>query len=162
MEEYLKKLDEKIKEKGLTHFCVFPDLKTFKIIKKTDDQLIKIMKKNPEKYAGRHLAAITLDVKFKGLKNNGDVFTTIIRISKIDDDGEIKGFGSDSWRLFLIYRPNDIEKHPFKIKNLHKLVDWTYNKKTVTHSLFGMYYDELDERIRRLQKVYKQIDYTLD
>jgi len=161
MEEYLKKLDEKIKEKGLTHFCVFPDLKTFKIIKKTDDQLIKIMKKNPEKYAGRHFAKILLDVNFKELKRNGDVFTTIIHIYKINEYGEID-ISSKGWRLFLIYRPEDIEKHPFKIKNLHKLVDWTYNKKTVTHSLFGMYYDELEKDLKRLQKVYKKMDYTLD
>ena len=161
MEEYLKKLDEKIKEKGLTNFCVFPDLKTFKVIKKNQDQMVKIMKKNPEKYAGRHLANIILDVKFKGLKQNGDVFTIIIYMSKINEDGDID-ITTTGWRLYLKYRPENIEQHPFKIKNLQKLIDWTYNKKTVTHSLFGMYYDELDERIKRLQKIYKQIDYTLD
>jgi hypothetical protein len=162
MTDYLKNLDEKIKEKGLRSFCVFPDLKTFKIIKKNQDQMVKLMKKNPEKYAGRHLAKISLDVNFKALKHNGDVFTMIIRISKIDNDGEIEGFGSDSWRLFLKYRQDDIEQHPFKIKNLQKLIDWTYNKKTITHSLFGMYYDELEKDLKRLQKVYKKIDYTLD
>jgi len=162
MTDYLKNLDEKIKEKGLRNFCVFPDLKTFKIIKKNQDQMVKLMKKNPEKYAGRHLATISLDVTLKGLKNNEDVFTMIIRISKIDNDGEIEGFGSDSWRLFLKYRQDDIEQHPFKIKNLQKLIDWTYNKKTITHSLFGMYYDELEKDLKRLQKVYKKIDYTLD
>ena len=162
MTDYLKNLDEKIKEKGLRNFCVFPDLKTFKIIKKNQDQMVKLMKKTPEKYAGRHLAVVFIDVNFKGLKNNEDVFTMIIRISKIDNDGEIEGFGSDSWRLFLKYRQDDIEQHPFKIKNLQKLIDWTYNKKTVSSSIFGMYYDELDERIKRLQKIYKQMDYTLD
>ena len=45
MTDYLKNLDEKIKEKGLRNFCVFPDLKTFKIIKKNQDQMVKLMKK---------------------------------------------------------------------------------------------------------------------
>jgi len=162
MEEYLKKLDEKIKEKGLRNFCVFPDLKTFKIIKKNQEQISKIMKKNPEKYAGRHLAVVFIDINFKALKQNGDVFTIIIHIYKIYDDGETNIVASDNWKLHLKYRPENIEQHPFKIKNLQKLIDWTYNKKTMSHSIFGMYYDELDERIKRLQKIYKQIDYTLD
>ena len=161
MTDYLKNLDEKIKEKGLRNFCVFPDLKTFKIIKKTQDQMIKIMKKNPDKYAGRYFAEVILDVKLRGLKNNEDVFTTIIYISKINKEGNVD-ISSPGWRLFLKYRQDDIEQHPFKIKNLQKLIDWTYNKKTITHSLFGMYYDELDERIKRLQKVYKKMDYMLD
>ena len=162
MEEYLKKLDEKIKEKGLTHFCVFPDLKTFKIIKKNQDQMVKLMKKTPEKYAGRHLAVVFIDVTLKGLKNNEDVFTIIIHIYKIYDNGDTNIVASDNWKLYLKYRQDDIEQHPFKIKNLQKLIDWTYNKKTLSHSIFGMYYNELDERIKRLQKIYKQIDYTLD
>jgi hypothetical protein len=161
MADYLKNLDEKIKEKGLRNFCVFPDLKTFKIIKKNQDQMVQIMKKNPEKYAGRHLANIILDVKIKGLKNNEEVFTTIIYLSKINKEGNVD-ISSPGWRLFLKYRQDDIEQHPFKIKNLQKLIDWTYNKKTVSSSIFGMYYDELDERIKRLQKIYKQMDYTLD
>jgi len=162
MTDYLKNLDEKIKEKGLRNFCVFPDLKTFKIIKKNQDQMVKLMKKNPEKYAGRHLATISLDVTLKGLKDNGDVFTIIIHIYKIYDNGDTNIVASDNWKLYLKYRQDDIEQHPFKIKNLHKLIDWTYNKKTLSHSIFGMYYDELEKDLKRLQKVYKKIDYTLD
>jgi len=162
MEEYLERLDEKIKEKGLRNFCVFPDLKTFKIIKKTGTQMEQIMKKNSEKYTGRHLAEITLDVDFKAFKKNEDAFTIIIRICDIDSNGEINNFGSNCWQLYLKYRPNDIMNHPFKIKNLHKMIDWTYNKKTVSHSIFGMYYDEFEKDIKRLQKVYKKMDYTLD
>ena len=90
------------------------------------------------------------------------MFTIIIHIYKIYDDGETNIVASDNWKLHLKYRPENIEQHPFKIKNLQKLIDWTYNKKTMSHSIFGMYYDELDERIKRLQKIYKQIDYTLD
>ncbi len=162
MTDYLKNLDEKIKEKGLRNFCVFPDLKTFKIIKKNQDQMVKLMKKTPEKYAGRHLAVVFIDVNFKGLKNNEDVFTIVIDIFKIYDDGDINKVSSSSWRLHLKYRLEDIENHPFKIKNLQKLIDWTYNKKTLSHSIFGMYYDELEKDLKRLQKVYKKIDYTLD
>jgi len=160
MADYLKNLDEKIKEKGLRNFCVFPDLKTFKIIKKNQDQMIKIMKKNPDKYAGRYFAEVILDVKLRGLKNNEEVFTTIIYISKINKEGDID-ISSPGWRLFLKYRLEDIERHPFKIKNLQKLIDWTYNKK-ITTKLFGMYYDEYEKNLNRLQKVYKKMDYTLD
>jgi hypothetical protein len=167
MEEYLERLDEKIKEKGLRNFCVFPDLKTFKVIKKTQKQMVEIMKKNPEKYAGRHLAVVFLHVDLKRQKTTDSifadtVFTTIIDIFEIYDDGDINKVSSGSWRLHLKYRPDDIINHPFKIKNLQKMINWTYNKKIESYSIFGMYYDEFEDRIKRLQKVYKKMDYTLD
>ena len=48
MNEYLDILERMIETKNIQQFCVFPDVKPFKIIKKDKEEIIEIMKRNPK------------------------------------------------------------------------------------------------------------------
>lgn len=150
MDEYLKKLKETIKEKKLTQFCVFPDLKTFKIIKKNEPEILKIMKQNPEKYAGRDIAIITLQTSPDGFKKKKDIFSLSIYISKIEDDGTLTENTRFISSLVILYREHELEKHPFKIKNLEKMIKWVH-RRYIESDFLGLYYDEVEKKIEVLK-----------
>jgi len=150
MEEYLKKLRETIKEKKLTQFSVLPDLKTFKIIKKNEPEIVKIMKQNPEKYAGRDIAIITLQTSPGGFKTKKDIFSLSIYIYRINNDGTLSGDTRFISKLNILYREHELEKHPFKIKNLEKMIKWVH-RRYIESDFLGLYYDEVEKKLEVLK-----------
>lgn len=152
MDEYLKTLQKVIDDKNINQFCVFPEQKTFKIIKKNKKEINEIFKANPDKYEGKFIAVITLGTLPKNLKRNDFIFTVAIDIYPINNG---KRDESRSWGLLLKYRPNELEEHPFKMKLIEKIVQWTY-KKQVTSGFDGLYYDEFQKKLDMLKNKYKK------
>ena len=151
MEDYLQKLSDMIESKNLKHFCVFPDEKTFKIIKEHRDDMKKIMKKNPKRYADRKLASVALNIRKSGFKDNKHIFSINTDIYEIYEDGGISKTPYDSWGLLLKYMPDDLEKHPFNMKSLEKIIKLVY-KRQITSQLFGITYKEFEEDIEKLKE----------
>jgi len=149
MEEYLKKLREKIHEKNIEQFAVFPDLKTFKIIKKKKAEIRKMLKEKPERYAGRKIAIISLIPRPSGFSQKDDIFAIDVEIYKIYDDGSIDRSSGDSWGLLLRYMPDDLEKYPFKMTSLEKIIKLVYKRKIVSQ-LGGLYFKEFQSLLRKL------------
>lgn len=144
MEDYLQKLSDMIESKNLRRFSVLPDEKTFKIIKKNSTEMKKMFKANPEKYKGRMLASIGLDAYPEGFKRKNDIFGIHVTIYRIHEDGSIDRYLGDSWLLYIKYLPEDLEKHPFKMKNVEKLIKLAYKRKVVTPSN-GVFYKRFEE-----------------
>jgi hypothetical protein len=153
MEEYLIKLKKTIFDKDLEQFCVFPDLKTFKIIKKSEKEMVKIMKEKPEKYAGRQIAIILLQFFPDGFKKNKDVFGISIRVCLIEKNGSLTKNTRNISSLYIRYRPHELEKHPFKIKNLEKMIKWVQYR-YVESNFMGIFYDELEVKLDKLKELY--------
>jgi len=151
MEEYLDKLENNIKDKNLRQFCIFPDLKTFKIIKKNGTEIKKFLKENPHKYAGRHVAVITLTTTKSGFKRNKDIFSIGITIYIVEEDGTIDQIPRNVWGLLLLYTAEELEKHPFNMKNLEKIIK-IVDKKQVVGGLFGITYTEFKKKIEAYKK----------
>lgn len=149
MEDYLNKLRETIFNKKLTQFCVFPDVSTFKIIKKDKAEIRKILKENPEKYAGRKIAVITLKTVPSGFKKKDYIFIIHIDVLIIYEDGSFNKRQDDSWGLSLKYLSEDLEKYPFSMKNLEKIIKLVYKRK-ITSEFGGMYYDHFKKLLKNL------------
>jgi len=151
MNEYLDILERMIETKNIQQFCVFPDVKPFKIIKKDEEDLIEIIKKNPKKYDGRHLAVITLTVSKRGLKKKEDIFSIGIRIGTIDEDGTISDVPSKNWGVLLKYMPDDLENNPFKMSDVKKMVDLVY-KKYLKSDFNGIFYKRYEEKLNYIKR----------
>jgi len=150
MNEYLQKLEETFVKKNIKQFCVFPDIKPFKIIKKDRSEMEEIMIKNPKKYAGRHLAAVFLYTAPHNFKRKDYIFSIGIQIFKIYEDGSINKSPYDSWSVTVKYMSDDLEKHPFKMETVEKLMNLV-NKKYIKSEVFSIYYDEFERRINDLK-----------
>jgi len=159
MDEYLKTLKETIEKKGLKQFCVFPDEKPFKIIKKDRDEIKQILKNNPLKYAGKKLAVITLNTRKSGFQDKKHIFSISVHIFTISGYGSIGENTYDNWRLLLLYMENDLENHPFNMKRLEKIVNLV-NKRKVESGLFGITYSEYEEDIQKLKDKKKKASRT--
>ena len=150
MDEYLDILKNMIDSKNIQQFCVFPDVKPFKIIKKESDEIKEVIKKNPKKYAGRRVAVITLYVKKDGLKKNKDIFSISISVSNIDDKGNVGKTSKDTWRVSIRYMADDLEKHPFKMTTVEKLVKLV-DKKLIVSDFGGISYQRLEEKLENIR-----------
>ena len=149
MEDYLDNLKKMIDSKNLEQFCVFPDVKPFKIIKKDKVEIKKVLKENPEKYSGRKVAIVTLKTDPKGFKKNDDIFSISVGIYIIYEDGSFNKRQDDSWGLLLRYLPEDLEKYPFSMKNLEKIVNLVYKRK-IASEFGGMYYDHFKKLLKKM------------
>jgi len=152
MEDYLQKLSDMIRTKKISQFSVFPDDKTFKIIKKDKTEINKTFKANPAKYETKYVATVTLSTIPNNIKRNDTIFSIAIDIYLVEDGRRNE---SKSWGLLLKYRPNDLEEHPFKMKLIEKMIQWVY-KKQVTSGFDGLYYDEFEKKLDILKNKYKK------
>jgi hypothetical protein len=173
MEEYLQLLNNKISNNNLSEFCVLLDIKPFKIIKKTKTQMERIMVKDCEKYQDKTLAVISLLTRPIGFKLNDYIFAINIGIYKIHQDGKLNkniledsynsiykyikcSYGislvdSDSWGISLKYLPSDLEKYPFKMKNMEEYINLVYKKK-IYSSLNGIYYADFKTQLQIMKE----------
>jgi len=150
MNEYLDILERMIETKNIQQFCVFPDVKPFKIIKKDRDEIKEVIKKNPKKYAGRRVAVVSLVVNKDGLKNNKNVFSIGIAVNNIDDEGNVGKYSKDTWRVSIRYMADDLEKHPFKMTTVEKLVKLV-DKKLIVSDFGGISYQRLEEKLENIR-----------
>jgi len=153
MEDYLNKLERMIESKNLQQFCVFPDVKPFKIIKKYGEEVEKMILKNPKKYAGRKLAIVFLNTNKRGFKEKKHIFSIGVSIYKIYNDGSIDQVPSDNWGFSLNYMPEDLEKHPFKMSNIEKIVKLV-DKKYLTSEFLGISYDRFEDKLNYIKEKY--------
>jgi len=149
MQDYLDKLERMIESKNLYQFCVFPDVKPFKIIKKDKAEIKTVLKKNPEKYADRKIAIVTLTPVPSGFKKKDYIFIIHIEVLIIYEDGSFNKRQDDSWGMSLKYMPEDLEKYPFSMKNLEKIVNLVYKRK-ITSEFGGMYYDNFKKALKKM------------
>jgi len=153
MEEYLKILKKQIFDKKLEQFAVFPDLQTFKIVKKDEEEIVELMKKNPKKYAGRKVAIILFQFTPDGFKKNENIFSIGIDVYLIEKDGSLTENPNNIASLYLKYRADELEKHPFKIKMLEKLVKLVKDR-YIGSNFIGTYYTEFEKQLAELKKIY--------
>jgi len=138
-----------IETKNIEQFCVFPDVKPFKIIKKDKAEIKKVLKENPEKYADRKIAIVTLTPFPSGFKKKDFIFIIHIEVLIIYEDGSFNKRQDDSCGMSLKYMPEDLEKYPFSMKNLEKIVNLVYKRK-ITSEFGGMYYDNFKKALKKM------------
>jgi len=151
MHDYLDKLECIIKSKKLNDFCVFPDVKPYKIIKKPISEMVKIMRENPDKYADRDIVVVRLDTHKSGFKLKEYIFSLSVTNYQIYEDGRINKTSNDSWGVSLNYMPDDLEKHPFKMRNIEKIIKLV-NKGNLTSDFFGFTYNQFEKQLEYIKK----------
>jgi len=157
MDEYLKKLGDTLETKNINRFAVFPDVSPFKIIKPKRDrikeEMREILLKNPKKYEGRFVAIVGLETYPERLKDKEKrhIFTIHITIYRIHENGTIDKYLGDSWILFIKYYLEDLENHPFKMKDVEKFMKIAYKRKILSSSM-GMFYKEFEKKYNKLKE----------
>jgi hypothetical protein len=167
MEEYLKILDDELTKKNIHRFATFPDVKPFKIIKakrgRIKEEIQEMLLKNPKKYAGRHIAIVGLETYPEGFitkhgrlfkpKKDNTIFSVFFTIYRIHKDGQIDTYSGDSNTLRLDYLPDDLEKHPFKIKNINTIIQLVYKKKILATPMgISVMYKEFEKEYNKLKE----------
>ena len=151
MEDYLNKLERMIESKNLQQFCVFPDVKPFKIIKKPIPEMVKIMKENPDKYADREIVVVRLNTDKSGFKLKEYIFSLSITNYQIYENGRINKTSNDSWGVSIYYMPDDLEKHPFKMRNIEKIIKLV-NKGDLRSDFSGFTYNQFEKQLEYIKK----------
>jgi len=151
MQDYLDKLERMIESKKLNDFCVFPDVKPFKIIKKPISEMVKIMRENPDKYADREIVVVRLDTNKSGFKSKGYIFMVSVTNYQIYEDGRINKKHNDSWGISINYMADDLEKHPFKMRNIEKIIKLV-NKGDLTSDITGVSYNQFEKKLEYIKK----------
>lgn len=155
MDEYLKKLGDTLETKNINRFAVFPDVSPFKIIKpkrgRIKTEVSELFLKNPKKYGGSFVAIIGLDVYPNGFKEKNEIFDIHITIYRIHENGTIDKYLGDSWILYIKYLPDDLENHPFKMKDVEKFIKLAYKRKILSSSM-GMFYKEFEKKYNKLKE----------
>lgn len=124
-EEYLDKLDAQLKEKDLYDFWIMAERADFKPLEERNpDKVLRKIKKNPGKYQGKTIANVILEVNKKELKNDGYVFMFKIGVFRVHEDGSIDKKRGDSWGLKVNYKLEDLATRKFKLKDLHKIINY--------------------------------------
>lgn len=150
MEEYVKELEKKIKDKNLYTFWVFCDRVDFKPIKDTTkSEIKKYVKKKVQYYANKKIAWISLYTNLDAFENENElVFSIKIFIYEINEDGLIEQERGDNWGLMINYYIKDLEEKKFKLKDVEKLMRWGAEKIIRTDTLNGIKYTNLLKRLK--------------
>ena len=151
MQDYLDKLEQMIEIKKLNNFCVFPDVKPFKIIKKPISEMVKIMRENPDKYADRDIVVVRLNTRKSGFKLKEYIFSLSITNYSIYENGRINKTSNDSWGVSIYYLPENLEKHPFKMRNIEKMIKLVH-KGDLTSDFSGFTYDQFEKQLEYIKK----------
>jgi len=151
MDEYLDKLEEIIEKKNIKEFCVFPDVKPFKIVKKPISEMVKIMKDNPAKFGNRDIVVVKLHTRKNGFKLKDYIFSVSITNYGIYEDGRINKKHNDSWGVSIYYMPDDLEKHPFKMRNIEKIISMVH-KGDITSEFGGLTYAQFEKKLEYIKK----------
>jgi len=157
MDKILDKLEKTIKTKNLGGFIVFPNDEKFKPIKgKRLEEVIQKLKKNPDEYVDELISTVGLNVSKQGHKSKIDlfdkaVFAIVIKTYKINKDCELSKKSHEQVHFMLNYTLDELKEHPFKLKNLEKLVYLAANKE-IRSDIFGITYTRFLEQLESLKK----------
>jgi len=160
MDKVLDKLEKTIKTKKLGWFIVFPNDEKFKPIKdKSMEEVIEKLKKDPDEYVGELISIVTLNVNKQGHKSktilfDRAVFTVGVLTYKINKDCEISKKSHEQVQFMVSYTLEELKEHPFKLKNLEKLVYLAANEEIIS-DIFGITYTRFLEQLEKLKKKYK-------
>ena len=120
-EEYLERLQEQLEARDLTFFIMMAQRTTFKPFEDRDVAKVKRkVKKNPGKYGGKTIAYVTLSIKKK------DTYPFVVKVNtfRILEDGTVSDGVGDSWGLRINYTLDDLDTRKFKLKDLHKIINY--------------------------------------
>ena len=144
IETYFFKLKDKLEEKELDDFWIFPDRSDFKPIKNTTKKQIQSYLKGKVKYyAGKKIANVYTifrpRINFNNIKEEDWIYTIKITIFEISEEGNIDTSISDSWDLNIVYNKKELEDNHFSIKELDIMIKVVSDRNIMT-DIGGMSY----------------------
>ena len=142
MDEYISNLEKEISTKKLDDFWIICD-GDFKIITKSQVEIIKTLKEKADKYKNKKIAHIQLHINTNGLNSDSWIFSIKIIIYPIDINGQIDLSMENTWGLYLKYNKHELLTNKFKIGYLEKLLKKVTAKKVTSNLLFGVYYSSI-------------------
>ena len=127
IETYFFKLKDKLEEKELNDFWIFPDRSDFKPIKNTTKKQIQsYLKKNVRYYAGKKIANVYTTfrskINFDNITEKDIIYRLNITIFDISEDGNIDTNISDSRSLTIVYNKKELAENHFSIKELEIMI----------------------------------------
>ncbi len=152
IKEYMKKMDAKMKENDLYSFWIFSDTGFKKKIRgKTYEDIEKMTKKSPEKYAGKavlHVKLMPLHEDYTSIPGKNGAWLTInISSFPIGKKGEL--LNDDSWGIGIQWKEEDLKIGKFTFKMLEHLADLTYKKKLEISGSFGLRFKDFLNSLKR-------------
>ena len=146
IETYFFKLKDKLEEKELKDFWIFPDRSDFKPIKNTTRKQIQTyLKEKVRYYAGKKIANVYTTfrprINFNNITEEDFIYRLNIIIFEISEDGNIDTNIADSWRLIIIYNKKELTENHFSIKELDIMIKMASERKIIT-DLGGITYNK--------------------
>ncbi len=136
IKDYFITLNEIISEKKLDNFWIICGQKEFKPIHIPRKKIEKIIKEKAKDYRGKYLANIKLlfqPIKdWDKLDSNEWIFTVIIHIYKVSDDGLINTSIYDVWESNIFYNKKELNENHFTFNELMEMIRMAYKRKIVT------------------------------
>ena len=109
---------------------------------------------NVQKYAGRRMAKIYVlfrpRIDFGKVKPEDTIFTIMIKVFAVSDDGPINTSIADVWSLIIWYTSAELLSNKFSIAELTQMIKIAASKKIVT-DLGGISITGLKQKIARRQ-----------
>lgn len=152
MEEYLRKVKERLNDKGLSKFWCFPERITFKPLMISKEDVIRKVQENKSKYVGKTVAFVKVSVlSYDGLtSSNDDAIRIMISIYIILQDCSLTSKGGNT--ISINYRPSDIELRKFTTKDLYKFIQLCANKDIRSDPIGGVTLENLLKKLKK-QKI---------
>ena len=152
MEEYLQKVKDRLEEKKLGKFWIFPDKATFKPLSVTEKQMTDKIASNLTKYEGRKIANVRMyvDTTSKTIKENGPVISVAIGVFTITNNGELSPKGGGA--ITVHYHPSDLEIRKFTTKDLFQFTKLCADKVIRSDPIGGITLENLLKRLKK-QKI---------
>jgi hypothetical protein len=146
IETYFFKLKDKLEEKQLKDFWIFPDRSDFKPIKNTTrKQIQSYLKEKVRYYAGKKIANVYTTfrprINFNNITEDDFIYRLNIIIFEISEDGSIDTNIGDSWDLIIIYNKKELAENHFSLKELDIMIKMASERKIIT-DLGGITYNK--------------------
>ena len=163
METYFFKLKDKLEEKELKDFWIFPDRSDFKPIKNTTrKQIQSYLKGKVRYYAGKKIANVYTTfrsrINFDNIIEDNWIYTLNIIIFDISEDGNIDTNISDSRSLTIVYNKKELAENHFSIKELEIMIKMasdgiiTTGAGSISYKTLIRYYSDFLKKQRNPQK----------
>jgi len=169
IETYFFKLKDKLEEKELNDFWIFPDRTDFKPIKnKSRKQIQTYLKGKVRYYAGKKIANVYTifrpRINFNNIKEEDWIYTIKITIFEISEEGNIATNLGDSWALNIVYNKKELAENHFSIKELDIMIKIASDRKIMSdmggmsYSSWIRYYSDLLKKQRKNSKTNSKQD----
>ena len=163
IETYFFKLKDKLEEKGLDDFWIFPDRSDFKPIKNTTKKQIQsYLKEKVRYYAGKKIANVYTTfrsiINFDNISENDIIYKINIMIFEISEEGNIDTNFGDSWDLIIVYNKKELAENHFSIKELEIMIKMasdeiiTTGAGSISYNTWIRYYSDFLKKQRKSSK----------